>query len=207
MPDKDLNPLEQKVYDVSERDNPLNYNQMLGEMAERYKQTPQTLEELMDRISFHESKGDPTAIQRLQGGGHGKGRGLFQFETGEAQGGATAMNRLRNYLGKGAPDWTKYDSSMGVDASQLTPEQQKMLFLGNLRMGRGSLAGITPENLGESYWAPHHWAGADKDRPARLRSFDESMAAYDMGNDAERQAFGPRPSEDVREIKKFMGDL
>ncbi len=188
-PAKDNNNLNQEVYNVSNVENPSNYTQMLGEMAERYKQTPQTLEDLMNRIAFHESAGGNPTLHQYGGG---PGRGLFQFEAGEAQGGATAMNRLQRYFGENAPDWTQYDSSEGVDAAKLSPEQQKMLFMANLRYHpEASLTGVTPENLGESFWAPYHWAGDAADKPARLRSFDESMGAYDLHNKptAEERAF------------------
>ena len=36
MADKNLNPMNQKVYDVSDNDSPLNYNQMLHQISNRY---------------------------------------------------------------------------------------------------------------------------------------------------------------------------
>ena len=184
MADKNLNPMNQKVYDVSDNDSPLNYNQMLHQISNRYGQTPDSVTDIMNRIAYHEAgpSMDPSVSQI----GGGPGRGLFQFETGADAGGMTAMRRLRQYFadsGEEAPSWTEFNPDEGVDASRLTPEQQKMLFMANVRYHpTASLEGITPENLGESFWAPSHWAGADKDKDARLRSFNESMAAYNLNN-------------------------
>jgi hypothetical protein len=193
MADKNLNPMEQQVYNVSDNDNPSNYNQMMSMMQEEYNQTPEQMEDIMGRIGYHESAGtsDPTLHQY----GGGPGRGLFQFETGAGEGGETAMRRLHRYFNESKqdiPDWAQIGERFGVDASKLTPEQQKMMFMANIRYHpEASLEGVTPENLGTNLWAPYHWAGADKDKAARLGSFDESMAAYDLKNTptAEEQAF------------------
>ena len=218
MADKNLNPMNQKVYDVSNNPSDRNYNQqaiakeesqslfpysaMLENISKRYGMSEDELEDVMSRVAFHETgpgqRLHPDAIQRVQGGEEGVGRGLFQFETGRDQGGATAMKRLRGYLrdaipvGK-LPEWTEFDPITGVDASQLTPEQQKMMFMANVRYHpAASLAGVTPENVGEKYWAPFHWAGQVEEKAARLRAFEESMAAYDLLNKktVEEEAFG-----------------
>ena len=153
------------------------------------------LSEVMDRIGYHESAGtlDPTIHQY----GGGPGRGIFQFEqtyknpkTGayEQAGAMTARNRLEQFyadeLGMNAPEWLTQkdmnDPSVGFDVSQLTPEQQKMLFMANVRYHpKASLKGVTPENVGEQFWAPYHWAGADEHKEGHLKSFAESMKAYD----------------------------
>lgn len=49
MADKDLNPMEQRVYDVSDNDNPSNYNQMAQLWGEHYQTTQ-----------------DPTKMSRFQ---------------------------------------------------------------------------------------------------------------------------------------------
>ena len=191
MADKNLNPMEQKVFDVSDQDNPLNYTQMLREVSKRYKQTPQTMDDLMDRIAFHETgPGSRMNPETIQSGG-GPGRGLFQFETGEGQGGMTAMRRLRQYFkdsGGEIPGWTDYNPREGLDASKLTPHQQKMLFMANtMYHPTASLEGVNPDNLGE-YWQKYHYAGPEDKR----NLFDESMAAYNLKYTptAEEKAFG-----------------
>ena len=202
---KSVNNLQQEALNVSEVQNPDNYNQsqhlgqdssidpsiqpdpvsqydqMLGNMSSRYGQNESGMEDIMDRISYHEtgpgSRMDPSTVQS----GGGPGRGLFQFESGEGQGGATAMNRLKRYFAENqmdAPEWTNYDASQGVDASQLTPEQQKMMFMANVRYHpTASLEGVTGDNLSE-FWQKNHYAGGEDKRGI----FNDSMAAYNINN-------------------------
>ena len=172
-----------------------DYQDMLAYTSSRYGMDNKQLSEVMDRIGYHESAGtlDPTIHQY----GGGPGRGIFQFEqtyknpkTGayEQAGAMTARNRLEQFyadeLGMNAPEWLTQkdmnDPSVGFDVSQLTPEQQKLLFMANVRYHpKASLKGVTPENVGEQFWAPYHWAGADEHKEGHLKSFAESMKAYD----------------------------
>ena len=190
------NVLNQKVYDVSDNDNPANYNQLMGMMQTQYEQSPEQMQDMMNRIAYHETghqqRMDPAAIQQVQGGGEGVGRGLFQFETGRDQGGATAMKRLRKYLraqipeGR-LPEWTEFDPMFGVDASKLTKKQQQMMFMANtLYHPEASFKGINPDNVGE-YWQKYHYAGPQDKRG----TFNDSMNAYNVQYmpTAEEQAF------------------
>tara|TARA_R100000655_G_scaffold23135_3_gene46726 strand:- start:6869 stop:7369 length:501 start_codon:yes stop_codon:yes gene_type:complete len=155
------------------------YSFMLGNMCIRYKQTVDDMEDIMDRIAFHESHGDPKCHQY----GGGPGRGLFQFETGVKEGGETAMNRLLRWFAKNnikAPKWTNIPLD-GVDASVLEPKAQKMLFLGNVRYHPyASLKGLNDENLPE-WWAKYHWAGPQSQKDERIASFNDSMDFYERG--------------------------
>ena len=67
------------------------YTQMLDSISKHYAQTGESMDELMDRIAYHESA--KTMDPSLKQYGGGPGRGLFQFETGYQQGGMTAMKR------------------------------------------------------------------------------------------------------------------
>jgi len=176
----------QPVFDIGDNaetrafGNPVahsDYASMVENMGSRYNQSPEQMEDIMGRVGYHESKGRADVSQY----GGGPGRGLFQFETGAGQGGETAMRRLHRYFGdsgQNIPDWAQIGEE-GVDAAQLTPEQQKMMFMANVRYHpEASLEGITPENLGTDFWAPYHWAGADEDKDARLESFNRSMRSY-----------------------------
>jgi len=139
------------------------YSRMLGDISKQYGSSVENIEDLMGRISFHEAKGDPAAIQQsnvyddegnITGSKVAPGRGLFQYELGEEAGGSgagrTAMNRLYSYLGgdvmtgkrpENMPDWMgqyfqenkwgNLEPSGDVDASQMSPSQQKMMFLAN----------------------------------------------------------------------------
>jgi hypothetical protein len=166
-----------------------DYDRMMGEVTGRYGQSPEQMENIMNRISHHET--GPS--QRMEAGaiqeGGGPGRGLFQFETGEGQGGMTAMRRMRQYykdvLKQDAPEWTEYNPREGVDASKLTPEQQKMLFMANTRMGANrTFEGVDEDNLA-NWWNQYHYAGPEN----KMNQFHESMADYDITNTAENQAF------------------
>ena len=153
------------------------YEFMLSNMCIRYKQTAESLENIMDRIGYHESHGDLNCHQL----GGGPGRGLFQFEEGIREGGETAMNRLLRWFkanGRLAPTWTNIPLN-GVDASKLEEKAQKMLFMGNVRYHpTASFKGLDNEGLPE-WWAKYHWAGPESQKEERIASFIESMEYYD----------------------------
>jgi hypothetical protein len=175
----------------------MNYEEMLTDLGQRWDQTPESLENIMNRVAYHESAGTMNPeVQQYSGG---PGRGLFQFEVGEGAGGATAGNRLMKYLGGGAPDWlTSMVGPSGriedLDASQLTPEQQKMLFLGNYRQHpEASLKGVDDSNIGD-FWGKYHWAGDSEGSDLynkKLSSFGTSQTAYNVENapTADEEAF------------------
>ena len=78
--------------------------------------------ENMNKIAFHESKNDPSAIQvsNKTESGYGPGRGLFQFEVGEEQGAHTAVNRLLREYDKRkmeAPLWALELDDSNYDVS------------------------------------------------------------------------------------------
>ena len=205
-PDRNVNNLKQPVNNVSEMESPndfrqtemvtdipieqtiTDYDQMIYNIAPQYDTTPENLEDIMNRIAFHETGGTMSPSTQQIGGG--PGRGLFQFESGpkgsKTGAGATAMGYLRQYyrevLGQEPPAWTEYDVSKGLDASKLSEDQQRMMFLANTLMAGGrSFEGITPENLTD-WWLDEHWAGGanNPDRPGRRAKFDEDMIAYDL---------------------------
>ncbi len=169
----------------------MTYEEMLGNVASQYNTTPEALEDLMNRVSFHETgpsqRYQTDATQILQGGEKGVGQGLFQFEqryrnpnTGELEqaGGLTARNRLANYYdsqGLETPDWLSQpgmdDPSKGFNAGALTGNQQRMLFLGNIAMGKDR----TFEGMEDipSWWSQHHHIGG-----GRTDEFERSMDAY-----------------------------
>ena len=153
------------------------YTHMLVNISERYKQTAEFLEQIMDRISYHESRRDPVCKQL----GGGPGRGLFQFELGPREGGETAMNRLLRWCKANqidAPDLTKISTKIGVDASEIPSLGQNMLFMGNVRYHpKASFKNLTYKDL-PLWWAKYHWAGPDSQAEARIKSFQQSMSYY-----------------------------
>ena len=136
--------------------------------------------ENMNKIAYHESAGtmDPT-IHQYEGG---PGRGLYQFEIDRPgqydaqgneyinQGAATAAQRLVNQLGY-EPEFLQGFAESGYDASKLTPEQQQILFLGNiLQMPNkpngedrvlANFAGVDTDEELADYWAQYHHAGTE----------------------------------------------
>ena len=187
-----------QVYDLiadKESDNlfqTVDLESMIGESSGRYGSSGEEISNLMNRIAHHESAG--TNNPELQQYGGGPGRGLFQFEqtykdpkTGEygQAGGMTARNRLAEYYkmqGEESPGWLMQEGmdnpEIGFDASRLSPEQQKMMFIANTRMGAGG--NFNPENIKDTdeWWAKHHWAGSESDKDARLEEFKTSMGSY-----------------------------
>lgn len=128
------------------------------------------LEKAMNTIAFHETGGkmDPT-IHQYEGG---PGRGLFQYEIMQGDGsgaGRTAMNRVYNLMqdqGMEVPKWVaehfqvnKYggiDPYGDVDASALTKQQQKILFLSDkIKDPAVKLSDLNKDSLSE-WWAKNH---------------------------------------------------
>ena len=153
------------------------YDYMLDNMCIRYKHTQTSLEDIMDRVAYHESHGD---LKCHQFGG-GPGRGLFQFEEGMNEGGETAMNRLLRWFSSNsrlAPEWTTINFN-GVDESKLPEKSQKMLFMANVRYHpKASFSKIGRKELPE-WWAKYHWAGPESQKEERIKSFKDSMKHYD----------------------------
>jgi len=153
------------------------YTQMIVNMAERYRQTVDFLEIAMDRVAYHESRRDPLCKQW----GGGPGRGLFQFEKGQNEGGETAMNRLLRWFSVNeinAPHWTRISTKYGVDATEVPKTGQDMMFLGNVRYHpKATFKGLTLKNL-PLWWAKYHWAGPDKQAEARIKAFNQTMRFY-----------------------------
>ena len=153
------------------------YTHMVVNIADRYKQETIYLEEIMDRIAYHESKRDPKSKQL----GGGPGRGLYQFEMGPNEGGETAMNRLLRWFKANqidAPDWTHISTKYGVDASDGPRLGQDMMFLGNVRYHpKASFKGLTMGTL-PLWWSKYHWAGPEHQAEERIKAFNSSMKYY-----------------------------
>ena len=143
--------------------------------------------ENMNKIAFHESKGNPSAIQQSDKTttGIGPGRGLFQFEVGEGQGAHTAINRLTAQLNKQnlqIPEFLSELDSADYDISVLPQEQQQMLFLGNLMQmphkdgkgyGKASFKGVDTDQELAEYWAQYHQAGTKPGTPEYENMLDK----------------------------------
>ena len=157
---------------------PTDYEQMMGDFSGHWGQTQEGLEDIMDKISYHESKG-----KNVYQTGGGPGAGLFQYETGAGQGGMTARNRLAKWYGskgKEVPAWLNQEGmdEKGFDATKLSPEQQKMLFMADKRYHpTASLSPEATQDVGE-WWAQNHWAGGEKGSDIynkRVASFNRDL--------------------------------
>ena len=133
------------------------YSRVMNIAVGHAKVDQQQIEELMDKIAYHETDGTMSADMHQYDGG--PARGLFQYEMAlgrplNKSGARTAMNRLYKVLGGVLPArdskqqardpinmpkwmepyfkrnrWEVYEAEGEVDFSKLTAEQQKTAFL------------------------------------------------------------------------------
>ena len=184
------------------------YEFMLSNMCIRYKQTQKSLEDIMDRVAYHESKGIADCKQL----GGGPGRGLFQYETGANQGGMTARNRLASwYTGQGVdtPNWLNQEDmeNSGFDASLLDEQQQRMLFLADKRYDE--TASLRPDDIQDAgkWWAKHHWKGGEEGSDIynkRVSSFNEDLMMDDVVKEQGADAFGSKFGTGEGKIANFF---
>tara|TARA_R100001594_G_scaffold148744_1_gene204668 strand:+ start:2699 stop:3340 length:642 start_codon:yes stop_codon:yes gene_type:complete len=164
----------------------MTYQEMLRRYAGHWMTDPEALEDIMNRVAYHESRG--RNIYQHEGG---PGAGLFQYERwhkdpktgkyGQAAG-MTARNRLALEFGDNVPEWL-YQKDMnnpqvGFDASLLTPEQQRMLFLADKR--HHPTATMNPEKIGDlsDWWANYHWKGGLDKKKQRMEKFASDEDLY-----------------------------
>jgi hypothetical protein len=170
--------------------NEIDLNEFLQLIIRDKGGTPQQYNQLMDYIAYHETgpkqRMDPKAIQERKEKDHIRyGRGLFQFEMGDKKGGNTASNRLANILdreGIEKPQWLVdiWENKKSVDASKLTADQQKMLFLAYHRdHEKSNFSNIwSGQQSVPEFWSKYHWAGKE-DIQGKLDLFNKSMIAKD----------------------------
>ena len=185
--------------------------------------TQKQIEDLMGVIKYHETDGtmDPTIKQYKHRGAadHGPGRGLYQYEIDKdgAKGGAhTAINRLINFNERSG---NKYDISFlnsiindkSYDFSQLSPEEQSMLFLADklidptANMGTYDINndGILSNEELSGFHADEHWAGygGAEDFIFNLKGGVGPTKPINLLDMMERHAFMDKTSEDYQFYK------
>ena len=165
------------MIDFEQNDTQTILDSLLFAASNNWGMESEDILENMNKIAFHESKYGREDYNPIQGGG--PGRGLFQFEMnvpGKGQGAAqTAIKRLVEQLGY-VPEFAEGLGEKNYDVSGLTPEQQQILFLGNLlqkpniKDEKGNIVskagfydtddkeGYSDEELA-NFWATHHQAG------------------------------------------------
>jgi hypothetical protein len=163
----------------------IGYNDILNSIIKDKGGTPEDYRRLLDQIAYHESAKtmDPAIYQR----GGGPGRGKYQFEGPDGSNRLlTSAQRTANYLkklGKPVPrDIQRILSGDIYDATQLHPELQDMLVLGDLRMKGGlDLKDFTSGKLSiEDLWVDHWWAGDKSQRPAQREKFVQDMKHFEQ---------------------------
>jgi len=162
--------------------------------------TPQEYKDLMEYIAYHETgpvapglpdqRMKPDAKQWRNVDGKwtqdGTGKGLFMFESHENAGGNMASNYLAQILaaeGIEKPQWLNkiWEGKKSVDASKLSEDQQKMLFLAYHRNHPRSNFSELWEGTKDrpSWWADYHWAGDKEKYDKHVKGFTLSEAALD----------------------------
>ena len=157
---------------------------LLNQAQQQWDIPPDSLLEYMDMIAFHESKNDPTAIQQsdITESGIGPGRGLYQYEVGKGQGAHTAINRLMRLTKNNIPDWAKELKNQNYDVSNLTPEQQKILFIADkLKDETASFKDVDTLKELAQFWADEHWAGEEALKESKMETFLGDTNIYNRG--------------------------
>ena len=167
------------------------YSAMMQHLLDVKGGTSKQYEDLMNRIAFHETGAQQrmkeNAIQLIKNDKgelvpQGVGRGLFMLEAGDAAGGITAVNRTYKEFkdsGMEIPKWLQEAyKEKSLDASKLTGDQQRTLFIGNyLQHPKANLGAWKDGKIStEQFWGNYHHAGGST---TNYDSFRESMTAYD----------------------------
>ena len=182
------------------------------------------IQDAMSRIAFHESKYgtsnyNPIQISDKSESGYGPGRGLYQYEVdvdGKQGGAHTAINRLISFNDKSG---NKYDVSFAQDMlnnksydfSQLSPEQQNMLFLADKLIDKTANMGtydfnndgiLSNEEL-SGFHADEHWSGYGgvEDFIFNLKGGVGPRKPLNLLDMMERHAFMDKTSEDYQFYK------
>lgn len=165
------------------------YDSLLNDAVISSGGTTEDWEKLSGMISYHESKNDPLAKQKVKKTkdnptGIGLGRGLYQFEPDSFK---TAANRAYNYskkTGLELPQFIKDIRSKKIkEASELTPDQQKTLLLADYRDKptaklKAFFSGDQDDQAIEDFWVTGHWSGGNRDEQERRTSFKKDASTY-----------------------------
>jgi len=161
-------------------------NRLINQLIKEKGGTKQQYLHLLDVISNHETKRtfDTKSIQD-EGDPTNYGSGLYHFETGKNKGGITAARRAVNVYNKKGypiPSWLK-DATAGseLDAGQLTPQQQSVLFLANhIEHPKSDFSKIWKgEQSIPEFWSENHQADPDKkQRKLKEKRFKEDYERY-----------------------------
>jgi len=191
-----------KLIKNKEKGNPIKakkkvdsgYSSMMDHLIQVKGGKSSDYERLMDVIAYHETgsqqRMSPSAVQLVTDKSgklvpQGVGRGLFMFEAGDNAGGITAVNRTYREM-KGSdmsiPSWLEEAyKGKSIDASKLTADQQKVLFIGNyLQHPSADLGVYSSGKISErDFWGKFHHAGGSS---TDYSAFDASFKDYSKRN-------------------------
>jgi hypothetical protein len=194
---------------------------LLNQAGANWNMDEAAIQDAMNRMAFHESKYGtpeytPMQISDKSSSGYGPGRGLYQYEIGDQGGAHTAINRLISFNKRSG---NKYDISFldaiikdkSYDFSQLTPEEQSMLFLADklidptANMGTYDINndGILSNEELSGFHADEHWAGygGAEDFIFNLKGGVGPTKPINLLDMMERHAFMDKTSEDYQFYK------
>jgi hypothetical protein len=178
------------------------YDRVMNIVVSHAKVNQQQIEELMDKIAYHETGPNQRNLpEAIQEGSVPYGRGLYQYEMAlgrplNKSGARTAMNRLYKVLGGvlpseggesprdpiNMPDWMKpyfkrnvnndYEAEGEVDFSKLTEKQQKTAFLADKLKTKGAIPNIGMDK-DSKWWSLYHHKG-----DSNIKGFEEDSGRY-----------------------------
>lgn len=154
---------------------------VLGQIAQRKglkDAETKTLDAVLRRVAFVESKGDPTAVQE----GGGPGRGKYQHELGAST--DSLKQRLKNYektYGEVPLSPSDRKALEAGDMSKVSEDAQDALTLvGWVMKTPGDEVGALARGqykIGQ-FWLDYHWAGAEEDKQAKQEQWVREMSDY-----------------------------
>jgi len=176
------------------KNNGSGYDAMMKHLISKKGGTPQQYEQLMDIIAYHETgprqRMKANAVQLIKDAEgnlvpQGVGRGLFMFEAGEKADGITSVNRTYKELKDNnipIPQWLEEaHKQKSLDASKLTAEQQKVLFIGKYLQHPTADLGkyISGDIDAKGFWGNYHHAGGDSTNYDLFEDSTESFMKSD----------------------------
>ena len=167
------------------------YDSMMSLAKAQWGMSEKEVEDFMNRLAYQESKGDETAVQRSNKKDEdgivipgefvdGPGRGLFQYEVGDEQGGHVA--RVRFAMTMNGQGFESHVGGIPEDFSTISAQLQKAIFLADAMKKGGN-----PKTMGtQDWWIAKHWVGNKKSpdflktKSARIDSFKADQPHYDQ---------------------------
>ena len=151
---------------------------LLTVASNNWKMDEKDILENMRKIAFVESKNTLDAVQMLDDGSKGEGRGLYQYEVGKSKGAHTGINRLINMFDN-IPTFLDGIIDKNYDISGLSKEAQQSIFLADkLKDKTASFKGIDSNEKLAREWADEHLATTEDKKDERIKFFLNEMNVF-----------------------------